>query len=363
MAKTPTANPNVSVTRLDIRTGPCMFWVSFAFLTILAGMLCSFSIEVAALARFVPVVPAVGHLTSQPNAAHPPGAADSAGPQSATAEDEREVPMDRAMRPLRRHAGWLGLLYAVILGEGLAHALTHGCGWRRHLWYCLVPPLRMGGRDHVDGGSIWLPQLGWCRVDRDLQRRLEKAFSGPMILIALAVLPLCAVDWHWVNQAVSPNWEMLVFLWVSESLIWLAFAFEFVILFSVSPKKFRYCRDHWVDLIIILAPLAGFLRLLRVARALRLSTVTRAARAYRLRGLSQKMFRGLLLVNLVRQAIEGDPAKRLVKLREELQDRELDLEQLRAEIANLETRLAAGQKEDQDSGDKRACNSSQDPPT
>ena len=70
---------------------------------------------------------------------------------------------------------------------------------------------------------------------------------------------------------------MLIFLWSSESVIWLAFAVEFVMMFSVSPKKFRYCRDHWVDLVIILAPLAGFLRLLRVARALRLSTVSRAA--------------------------------------------------------------------------------------
>jgi voltage-gated potassium channel len=371
MAMIPPSDPNVYITRLDRRTGPCMFWVSFAFLTILAGMLCSFSIEVASLARFVPAVPAISHVTSPPNATSPSGAAVSsaAGPE---AEDDREVPVDHAMRPLRRHAVWLGLLYAAILGEGLAHAWTHGYGWRRHLWYCLVPPLRMGGRDHVDGGSMWLPQLGWCRVDRDLQRRLEKAFSGPMILIALAVLPLFALDWHWVNQAVSPNWEMLVFLWVSESLIWLAFAIEFVIMFSVSPKKFRYCRDHWVDLIIILAPLAGFLRLLRVARALRLSTVSRAARAYRLRGLSQKMFRGLLLVSLVRQAIEGDPAKRLIKLREELRDRELDLDQLRAEIATLEMRLTAEQKERQASGDKHtadntadkhACNSSPNPPT
>ena len=80
------------------------------------------------------------------------------------------------------------------------------------------------------------------------------------------------------------------------------------------------------------------------------------------------MFRGLLLVNLVRQMVEGDPAKRLVKLREELRDRELDLEQLRAEIASLETRLTAEQKAgqvsgDKHSGDKHACNSSPDPPT
>lgn len=347
MAPTQSSDPQVRITRLDRRTGPCMFWVSFAFLTILAGMLCSFSIEIAALARFVPGAATAGQGQSPPPSGRASAGAASADVAPAATEDEHEIPVDHAVRPLRRFAGWLGLLYAAILAETVAQAWTNAYGWRRHLWYCLIPPLRMGGRDHVDGGSIWLPHIGWHRVDRQLQTRLEKAFSGPLILIALAVLPLFALDWHWHNQAVSPNWRMLIFLWGSESLIWLAFAFEFVIMFSVSPKKLRYCRDHWVDLVIILAPLAGFLRLLRVARAMRLSTVTRAARVYRLRGLSQKMFRGLLLVNLVRQMTEGDPAKRLVKLRDELRDREQDLDQLRAEIANLEARLVAEQRAEQ----------------
>ncbi len=340
MAPTRPSDSQVRVTRLDRRTGPCMFWVSFAFLAILAGMLCSFSIEVTALARFVP-----GAATAGPGQAPAPSGRSPASVAPPATEDEHEIPIDHAVRPLQRFAGWLALLYAAILTETVAQAWANAYGWRRHLWYCLIPPLRMGGRDHVDGTAIWLPHLGWHCVDRHLQTRLEKAFSGPMILIALAVLPLFALDWHWHNQAVSPSWSMLIFLWGSESLIWLAFALEFVIMFSVSPKKLRYCRDHWVDLVIILAPLAGFLRLLRVARAMRLSTVTRAARAYRLRGLSQRMFRGLLLVNLVRQFMEGDPAKRLVKLREELRDREQDLEQLRAEIANLEARLAAEEQD------------------
>ena len=135
MAQIPPSDPHAHVTRLDRRTGPCMFWVSFAFLTILAGMLCSFSIEVAALARFVPAVAVVGHVQSQPNAAISPGAADAGGSHpAAAAEEEDEIPVDHAMRPLRRFAGWLGLLYAAILGEGLAHAWTRGYGWRRQLW-------------------------------------------------------------------------------------------------------------------------------------------------------------------------------------------------------------------------------------
>jgi len=192
--------------------------------------------------------------------------------------------------------------------------------------------------------------------------QLGKAFNGPMILIALAVLPLFALDWHWQNRAVTPSWHMLVFLWVSESLIWFAFAFEFVIMFSVSHKKLRYCRDHWIDLVIILAPMAGFLRLVRMARVLRLSEVSRAARVYRLRGLSQRMFRGLLVLSLVRNLLEGDPAKHLAKLREELRDRELDLEQLRAEIAEVERRLAAEKQKMDKANGGGSCNSAADPP-
>lgn len=352
MAEPLASNPTVRLTRLDRWTGPCLFWVAFAFLAVLAGMLCSFSIEVALLARFVPAGPADARHAVKPTSLHSP----------VVEAPEDNLPPERAARPLRRFGGWLGLLYLAIVGETVAHALTGGRFWRRHLWYCLVPPLRMGGRDHVDGGSIWLPNLGWRRVDRNLQRQLEKAFNVPMILIALAVLPLFGLDWHWQNRAVTPSWHMLIFLWTSESLIWLAFAVEFVIMFSVSHKKLRYCRDHWIDLVIILAPMVGFLRLVRMARVLRLSEVSRAARVYRLRGLSQRMFRGLLLLSLVRNLLEGDPAKHLAKLQEELRDRELDLEQLRAEIAAVERQLAAEKEKKGQANGGGPCNPAGDPP-
>jgi len=359
MAEPLTANLHARITRLDRWTGPVMFWVSFAFLAIVAGMLCSFSIEVAALARFVPTAAAIDRTASRPASGLSPGDAERTSFDPPSAEDDL-ILVEDIIRPLRRFAGWLGLLYAAILAEGVAQALQRAHGWRWHLWYCLMPPLRIGGRDHVDGSSIWLPHLSWSRVDRNLQQRLEKAFNLPMLVIALAVLPLFALDYHWQHQAVSPSWYVLIFLWASESLIWLAFAFEFVVMISIAPKKLRYCRDHWVDLIIIIAPMAAFLRLLRVARVLRLSKVTRAARVYRVRGLSQRMFRGLLVVALVRQMLEGAPAKRLVKLREELQDREHDLEQLRAEIAGLEARLAA---EPSSAGGECSCNSGSKTPT
>ena len=108
--------------------------------------------------------------------------------------------------------------------------------------------------------------------------------------------------------------------------------------------------------------MVGFLRLVRMARVLRLSQVSRAARAYRLRGLSQRMFRGLLVLSLVRNLLEGDPAKHLAKLQEELRDRELDLEQLRAEIAEVERRLAAEKQKRDEANGGGSCNSVPDRP-
>ena len=71
-------NPTVRVTRLDRWTGPCLFWVSFAFLAILAGMLCSFSIEVAQLARFVPAASAHDRDAGTGRSADGPATAKSA---------------------------------------------------------------------------------------------------------------------------------------------------------------------------------------------------------------------------------------------------------------------------------------------
>jgi voltage-gated potassium channel len=199
----------------------------------------------------------------------------------------------------------------------------------------------MGGRDHVDGDSIWLPGAGWVGVDLGLRRRVEKAFSGPMIVIGLAVLPLLGFEWYMTRQAMTPNWQIIVFLHVSESVIWLAFAVEFVIMFSISARKLRYCREHWIDIVIICLPLVAFLRILRLGRALRLYQVARVGRAYRLRGLALRTFRGVLLMNLVRQFMEGDPRKRLERLREELAEREYEIEQLRTTIEQLETKVAS----------------------
>jgi voltage-gated potassium channel len=162
-----------------------------------------------------------------------------------------------------------------------------------------------------------------------------------MIFIALAVLPLLGLEWLMHRHALAPTWQVLVFTHVSESLIWFAFAVEFVIMFSLASGKLRYCRDHWIDMVIICLPLIAFLRILRLGRALRLYEIAKVGRAYRLRGLGSRMFRGVLVLELVQRFIERDPTKQLDKLREQLAEREYEIEQLRATIQRLEAKVAS----------------------
>jgi hypothetical protein len=167
----------------------------------------------------------------------------------------------------------------------------------------LVPPLRIGVRSPAPDRALWLPSLGWRVVDRDLYRRLERFFSVPMIVIALMVLPLLAIEYGWSEQ-VERSEGLQLFLAIGTAVIWFAFAIEFIVMVSVAPRKLAYCASHWVDLAIILLPLVQFLpllRLLRVGRVLRLEQLSRMGRVYRLRGLSLRAWRAVLL-------LEAEPA-------------------------------------------------------
>jgi voltage-gated potassium channel len=133
---------------------------------------------------------------------------------------------------------------------------------------------------------------------------------------------------------------MVVFIRVSESVIWLAFTIEFIVMVSIARNKLGYCRDHWIDIAIILLPFIAVLRVLRWSRLLRLHQVAKAGRVYRLRGLSTRMFRGILVLGVLHRFLQEDPEKQLEKLREKQTEREFELAQLRAEVADLEARTA-----------------------
>jgi hypothetical protein len=271
------------------------------------------------------------------------------------------------------HIG-LAVLWPVFVLEALVHAFARSPRWKQHLAYCLLPPLRLGARDACTGERIWLPRLGWTVVDPELGERMDRALNIPMILISLCVIPLLALDYyqpehhplvHQIQNSVAkpaaeaapakaPSQTSSIasqipaaFAWarlpavrfatrIGEALIWTAFALEFTVMIAVVDRKFRYCKQHWIDILVIVLPLLAFLRSLQLARLARLNQIGRFTRLYRLRGSIVRAQRGMVVASVVERKFLGSPRHQLAHLKDSLAERERDLESLRTRIRELE---------------------------
>lgn len=116
--------------------------------------------------------------------------------------------------------------------------------------------------------------------------RIARRFDYPMLVAALLVVPVVAVE----QSSLGEPWRALagVLNWV----IWLAFLTEIVVMLAVVPQKWRWAREHPLELfIVIVSPPflpgglqgARALRLLRLVRLLRLASLAR--RSFSLVGL------------------------------------------------------------------------------
>jgi hypothetical protein len=164
------------------------------------------------------------------------------------------------------------LLWPIFVLEGLlrlAACRRPGMPFTRRLsaflGVCLFPAFRLGGRAYADPGKIWLPRLGWTGVDFRLRNRLERLISVPMIVVALMMLPLLAVEYFWLDT-VRAHWGLSLLLDIGTSLVWLAFALEFIVMVSIAADHTRYCLHNWMDLAVVCLPLIDFLPILRLVR-------------------------------------------------------------------------------------------------
>ncbi|MDW7995711.1 MAG: hypothetical protein RMI91_13760 [Gemmatales bacterium] len=234
-------------------------------------------------------------------------------------------------------------------------ALRLYVGWRHGQWrlglvqallVLFVPPLRLGFRGYCRRDQIWLPGLGWQYADKQLYRRLERFFSVPMICLALLVLPILVLEYGWPEWREKYAWFGLT-LDAASAVIWLAFAFEFILLVSLSANRLQFCVRHWIELVIILLPLVEvvplllqeFVPALRLLRILRLQQLGRLGRVYRLRALLTKLWRAFLILDLIQRLTGQTPEKRLVRLRELLQAKLEEIEELQREIQQLEAQV------------------------
>lgn len=262
-------------------------------------------------------------------------------------------------------AAWgLVAIYPLYVIEAAVHWIAGSPFRVQNLLFCVCPPLRLGARDHLTGRHIWLPVWGWSEAGRALSERLERKLNIPMIVIALAVLPLMITEHvlaerHAAHEkqlaaqhehaeeaaAATPakmpvSEELNLLLQLATGLVWVAFAIEFIVMVSVAEHKAKYCKTHWIDLAVIMVPFIAFLRAARIARLLRFQQLAKTARVYRLRGLMLRVYRGLILLDVVDRLLRGTPAVRLAKLKDQLAEKERDLADLRKEIATLEATLA-----------------------
>jgi voltage-gated potassium channel len=128
---------------------------------------------------------------------------------------------------------------------------------------------------------------------------VERATELPMLALALLLVPLLVVP---LFVTIPDEWDMA---WqTADWIIWAAFAAELSVKTYLAPRRLRYLRDHWFDVLIVLVPIFRPLRVGRVLRLLRLlpllglsARVWYATRAILGRhGLPQAMFVGLLLI-------------------------------------------------------------------
>jgi voltage-gated potassium channel len=209
---------------------------------------------------------------------------------------------------------------------------------------CLCPPLRMGAANARLHGRIWLPRLGWIRATDEVRERLERAFGLPMIIISLMILPVLLIEFG-PRELITERAWLRILVHLSTGIIWFAFALEFIVMCSVAKRKLQYCRDHWLDLAIILLPLLSFLRSLRIVRATRLARLAKIqqlakmSRIYRLRGLAFKAFRALLLFGVLNRLLRVTPDQRLRGLRQKLAEKEAEVRSLQRQIESLEKSL------------------------
>lgn len=105
-------------------------------------------------------------------------------------------------------------------------------------------------------------------------QRAQARFEWPLIIAAILVVPTIVLE----QSEVSEPWDTLAA--VMNWGIWLIFAAEFFTMLALTPDRWRYARDHPLDVVIVfLTPpfLPASMQAARVFRLLRLLQLFKTA--------------------------------------------------------------------------------------
>ena len=99
---------------------------------------------------------------------------------------------------------------------------------------------------------------------------IEKITKIPMLILALSMIPVLLIP---MIFEISPSIASL--LLIADIIIWVAFALEYVVKFSLAPDRINYFRNNIPDLLIVILPFLRPLRIFRAGRLLNLLRLTR----------------------------------------------------------------------------------------
>jgi hypothetical protein len=139
----------------------------------------------------------------------------------------------------------------------------------------VLPPPAPGVR------HVRVPLMGIVISDDDLRQRVDHLTHWPMIVLALAILPLLAIEVYR-----QPTGVLKLAIEIGFGVIWLAFVVEFVWKITIAESRVEYVRRNWFDVVIILLPLLRPLRAFRATQG-----IARSTRVFRLRGVGMKFAR------------------------------------------------------------------------
>lgn len=139
------------------------------------------------------------------------------------------------------------------------------------------------------------PQYSLIVGDAEKLERFEKATSGVMLTLALAIVPLLIIPLVFdlsdrtADAIIAVDW-----------MIWGLFAVEYLIRLYLAPRKLRFMTANKIDLLVIALPFLRPLRVIRSARALRL---LRSLRAVAFIGRGMKALRIILTKHKLNHAL------------------------------------------------------------
>jgi len=197
----------------------------------------------------------------------------------------------------------------------------------------LFPPLRMASRHIQRVELIWIPFYGWSLSNEGLLKLIKRKFSIPMIVIALLIIPALLIEWQFYDQVSAYlNTDLTFLLDLVQAFIWMAFAFEFILMISISNEKVEYAQKNWIDIAIILLPFISFVRTIRL---IKIARITQLARGYKLRGLLMKARQGFVFASFFYRILTIKPDFQINRLRKKLVKNQKERELIEEDLIEL----------------------------